>query len=81
MEVKFTPVNHAAFLRSIGAFEQPTMPLKVSTGHVQSLPPTGSAGLTPSNTINWSNVLAGTIVVASILLIIHYFSQEENRKD
>jgi hypothetical protein len=81
MEVKFTPVNHAAFLRSISAFDQPTMPLKVSTGPVQSLPPTGSGDLTPPNPINWDKVIVGTVVVASILLIIHYFSQEENCKD
>jgi len=82
MEIKFTPVNHEALLRSLrpfdqtpqtsGAFSAPSMPSAPLSGFTQS---------TSSNPINWGKVVVGTIALAALFYLIDYYIQEKNRED
>jgi hypothetical protein len=82
MEIKYTPVSHEAFLRSLKPVEQTPQTSGAFSGpSMLSAPQLGPTPSTSSNPINWGKVVVGAIAVAALFYLIDYYIQEHNRKD
>jgi hypothetical protein len=81
MEIKFTPVSHEAYLRSLRSIEPTPETLTGSTVSVPSTPLPSPAPTSSANPINWVKLFAGVLVIAGVLYVVHHYFQEDKRKD